>query len=271
MIRNFSILALVSIALAIAAPASAQCPPDVQLRAQRELDATDARIEQADQLVTGSDNLAAQTKLAEATRIQAQAKVEFAAGHCRIAIDLTLRARLRASEAIAIIRGLPDFGLPDPGRVLSQLERTRELLDRARDRIEECNNDRAHSMLRAALEMQDRADGAFAHERYLAALQLTVSARERAHRALRLCNLEENLHDSAEHALARTDEVIRRATDQARDKNAERTRQMLARAVEIQERAQAEFRAEHFEASLRLTLSARTIAYRVIRMSGGAS
>jgi hypothetical protein len=44
---------------------------------------------------------------------------------------------------------------------------------------------------------------------------------------------------------------------------------VLARAIETQERAYREFRAERHEASLRLTQSARTLAHRAIRLAGG--
>src|SRR5262249_57229176 len=111
-------------------------------------------------------------------------------------MDLKLRARARADSAISIIQGLPD-----PDRVVSQVERTRDLLDRARDRIEECDSDRAHSLLHVALDMQGRAEAAARDSRYLAALQLTLSARERGLRALRLCNVQDNLQDTAERAL----------------------------------------------------------------------
>ena len=52
------------------------------------------------------------------------------------------------------------YYLPDPDRVLSQVERTRELLERVRDRVEECNRDRAHALMRVAFTMQQRAEAA---------------------------------------------------------------------------------------------------------------
>src|SRR5262249_25303096 len=144
--------------------------------------------------------------------------------------------------------------------IRNQVERTREVIDRARDQIEECDNDRARAMLRAAAEMQARAEAAFGAERYLAALQLTTSARERALRALRLCNVEDNVREAADRALHRTDEILSRARDQVAEHGTDRARKLLARGVDLQARAQGEFRAEHFEASLRLTLLARRFA-----------
>jgi hypothetical protein len=242
-------------------------------RVRTALERTDERIALAQSLVSGSNNTQAQLEVDAAVTLQAQARTTFnqalaASGDVRLrllqqTVDLTLRARGHADKAISLIQGLPD-----PERVLSQVERTRELLDRARERIESCDSDRAHALLRAALDMQARAELAGRESRYLAALQLTLSARERGLRALRLCNVEENLQDAAERALRRTDEVVARAheiIDNAQGRGGE----VLRRAERVQGEAQVQFRAGHFEASLRMTESARTLAYRAIRLSNG--
>jgi len=253
-------LSLAMLALPVCGmPAMAQTRDDVQIALER----TDDLIARAQEVVAGTDNPQAQDELAFAVRIQADARADFTGGRFAIALDLTFKARLHADRAIALVKGLPD-----PDRVLVQLERTRELLDRARERIEECNVDRARALLRAAVEMQDRAEASAREGRYLAALQLTLSARERAHRALRMCNLDENLNESAERALSRTDELIARAREAVREHGADDARRALDRAVELETEAWSQFRAEHFEASLRLTQSARTFAHRAIRLAG---
>jgi hypothetical protein len=258
-------LTLVTFVLGLAAaPASAQCPDDIRSNVQRELEITDARIEQAETVVSTTDHREARSDLALAIEIQARARVELAAGRCALALDLTRRARARASHAISLVRGLPD---PDQVRV--QLDRTSDVLERARDRVEECSETRARSLLHAAAEMQLRAETAFRSEppRLLAALQLTISARERAQRALRLCNVEDGVREGAERALRRTEDVLERARDRVARSAWERARQALQQAIEIQGRAQEEFRAGRFEASLRLTQQARAFAFRAIRMS----
>ncbi|MEK7330769.1 MAG: hypothetical protein AAB290_05910 [Candidatus Eisenbacteria bacterium] len=257
-LRSIAALAVVALA-AIGGPVAAQTRDDVLIAIER----TDDVIARARDVVSGSDNQQAQDELGFAIRLQANARTEFAAAHYLLALDLTRRARLRADRAIALVTGLPD-----PDRVMAQLERTRELLDRARERIEECDLDRARAMLRAALEMQVRAEASWRDGRYLAALQLTMSARERALRALRLCNLEDNLRDAAERALMRTDELISRARDVVAEHDGDQARQALNRAVELQAEAWSQFRADHVEASLRLTQSARTFAHRAIRLAG---
>lgn len=268
---RFGFMALLAVlALAVVSPSvNAQTAEDVQ----RALERTDEKIAQAEMVLAGSDNAQAQTEVEAARALQAQARGTYdqgltASGEVQVrlfrqSLDLTLRARLRADRAISLIRGLPD-----PDRVLMQLERTRELLERARERIEECDVDRARALLRVAFEMQVRAEAAAKDGRYLAALQLTMSARERALRALRLCNREDNLRDAAERALTRTDELISRARDLVSEHDSDQARRALNRAIEVEAEAWAQFRAEHFEASLRLTLSARTFAHRAIRIAG---
>lgn len=254
-ISTLALLALVTGGV----PADAQTIDEVQVAIER----TDDLISRAQEIVAGSDNQQAVDELSFAVRLQADARAQFSAGRYLLALDLTRRARTRAERAIALVKGLPD-----PDRVLVQLERTRELLDRARERIEECNAERARSLLRAAFEMQGRAEVSAREGRYLAALQLTLSARERALRALRMCNLEDNLREAAERGLTRTDELISRVREVMQDRDNERARQALDRAIELQAEAWAQFRADHLEATLRLTQSARAFAHRALRIAG---
>lgn len=257
-------LALCGVLIALALPVAVFAQDPTGDRVQVALDLTDRRIEQAQVLAAGSDNERAEAEIAVAVDLQARAMEAYNASQLRVALDLTLNARRHADRAIALLKNLPD-----PDRVSVQLERTRELIDRARDRIEECNSDRARALLRVATEMQERAEAAARDGRYLAALQLTLSARERALRSLRLCNLEDNTHDAAERALRRTREVIDRAREVVAEHGNDAARNLLGRAIELQEQAEAQFRLEHFEASLRQTQSARAMAHRAVRLSQG--
>ena len=262
--RVSAMLLTLALCVSVALPADAQDLTADQVRL--EFSRTDERIGQAEMIVSGSGNEPGRVEIDAATGLQAQAKTEFAGRRPRLALALTLRARLRASRAISLVRGLPD-----PDRIRTQLERTREVIERARDHIEECNNDRARAGLREAFDIQVRAEDAFRNERFLAALQLTSSARDRGLRALRICNIREDLRESAERALRRTDEIIGWTRARPGERGSGRGRRALARAIELQDRAYGEFRGERFEAALRLTQTARAFAYRVARLSGGAT
>ena len=259
-------LRIVTLFLALLASVAGWSSVDAQTgvdEVQAQLLRTDQRIELAQTMLDGSDHAQAQAELDAAITLQAQARAELAAGRLRFALDLTLRARARADRAIAILRG------PSPDRVIAQLERTRELIDRARDRIEECDNDRARALLRVAVEMQSRAEAAAKENRYLAALQLTLSARERTMTALRLCKLEDDSEQASERALQRTDALIERARELVGDTGNEQARTLLGRAIELQNEAWAHFRGSRFDAAFRLTTSARSLAQRAIRLVKG--
>ena len=177
------LVALLAVLAALVAspPLYAQSGDDVQ----RALERTDEKISQAEMVLAGSDNAQAQAELDMAKALQAQARGAYdqgvlASGEVQLrlfrqSVDLTLRARVRADRAISLIRGLPD-----PDRVLMQLERTRELLERAVTASRNATSIARRALLRAAFEIQVRAEAAARDGRYLAALQLTMSARERA-------------------------------------------------------------------------------------------
>lgn len=251
--------AVLLIATVFAFPARAQDGSRVQLELQR----TDERIARATTIVTGSGNPRAEAALASANSLQASARTAFSSSQFAIALRATMDARLRADASIAMIQGQPD-----PERVQLQVERTRELLNRVRPRIDECSDDRARVMLQSAFEMQSRAEVALAEQRGLAALRLTMSARDRGWRALRLCHLQEDPGEGAERALHRTDERIDRAHELLADGAPPRAEAALRLAVDLQSRGWADFRAGKQESALRLTLSARDAANRAIQLVG---
>uniref|UniRef100_A0A832I451 DUF4398 domain-containing protein n=1 Tax=Eiseniibacteriota bacterium TaxID=2212470 RepID=A0A832I451_UNCEI len=259
-IRNLVACVLLAV-VAVALPAPAAAQESSRERVQFALDLTDRRIEQAEALAMGSDDARVRAELDRAVSLQADAKRAFQGSQLAFANRLTLEARGHADRAIAILKG------PDPDGVLAQLERTRDLLERARDRVEECEHTRARALMRTALDMQARADDAARDGRYLAALQLSIGARERARRALRMCNVEENLRDGAERALRRSDQVIQRAHETLDDGAPPAALDALGRAREFQDRATREFLAERWEVCLRLTQTARMFAHRAMRLA----
>ena len=266
-IRNRALPAILAIALGLgfSSPALAQLPPPPDpSRLQDAIDVTDRRIQQAQELLAGAPNQAAQAELDQAVTLQSLAKEAYAQSRYAAAARATFDARLHADRAIAILRGLPD-----PGRVRDQLDRTREILDRARDRLSHCDNSSARELLRIAIDMQGRAETSFGETRYLAALQLTMSARERALRALQLCNAGESLGESVASALQRTDDMLSRVHEHVDPSDHERARQLLANADNQQVRAKTEAQAGRSGVALRFTRMAREQAQRAERLVSG--
>jgi hypothetical protein len=258
--RVLSLLLLVGLVLPVTAPAQAALD-----RVRLEVDRTEHRIERARAVVGASGNAKVHAEIDRAAELQASARTALGQGRSRIALDLTLRARAAADRASAIINGLPD-----PERVVSQLNRTREMLDRARGQIEGCNRDRPRALLSAAADMQRRGEEAAHSGHHLAALQLTMGARERVLRALQLCNVGGDARDGAERALRTTDEAIQRARERVAADRFGAGHRPLSRAIAIQVRAKQEFQAQRLESSVRLTLSARALAIRAARVADRA-
>ena len=259
--RRLFLIALVALAPLPAVGRAQGVPPE---RGPAAIAETDRRIGLAEAVVSTSDDAQARGELALARDLQGRARSAAGSGRLFIGAQLTARARGHAERAILIGRGLPA-----PDRVVDELERTREMLDRAGPRIRECGDDRARAMLRAALEMQGRAEGAelAPRPRHLGALQLTMGARERGLRALRVCRMEENVQQAADHALGRTDEVLARARELLESgaggpATSPLARDALARATALQGDASRQFRDGHCESSLQLTLTARRLARR---------
>ena len=249
------------VSLTCTAPARAQDPG----RVQDELARTDMRIERVEMLFARNPIPEARPVIDHARLVQDRARSAFRASQYGIALRLTFEARDYADRAVSMLQGLPD-----PDRVRAQLERTRDIIERAREHIAQCEVERPRFLLQVASAMEQRAEDAARDERYLAALQLTMSARERALRALRLCNLEENARDTAERSLRRTDESISRAHEVVDRRGDERARESLARAEAFQSEARREFVAGRYDPCLRLTQSARSFAHRAIRLTGGS-
>lgn len=227
--------------------------------------ATDRRIEQAQELLSEHPDERGAAELSLAVDLQARAKAALAADELLLAGRLTRDARLRADRVIALVRGLPA-----PDRVEFQLERTRQVLERAREQLQGCEEPRARALLRVAVEMQARAEASYRESRYLAALQLTMSSRERGEKALRMCQAEESLQEAASRALRQTDDLLPRAREVVSASGSEPAALLLARAESGQASARREYEADRFASSLRMTQSARLQAQRAMRLASRA-
>jgi hypothetical protein len=246
--------------LLVLVPARSLAGDDTRSRAQEALDATKLRIGIAETFVAQSPELSAQKELSAALQEQARARSAFGSAQYLIAVSTTLGARDHADRAIAMVRSLPD-----PDHVQEQVERTRDLLERATERIDIRAHPEARATLQVAGKVQQRAEDAMAESRYLAALQLTTSARDRVAKLMRSCNLDESLSDSAARALRRTDLVLSRARESVGSESPPAVRDLLGRAHSTQAQAVTEARLERYESALRLTHGARSLARRAIR------
>jgi hypothetical protein len=96
-----------------------------------------------------------------------------------------------------------------------------------------------------------------------------MSARERALRALQLCNAGESLDETVASALQRTDDMLSRVHEHVDPSDHERARQLLANADNQQSRAKTEAQAGRSGLALRFTRMAREQAQRAERLVSG--
>ena len=177
------------------------------------------------------------------------------------------RTFLLALAALALIPAAGRAQGPVRERVRVAMEETALRLELAETVVANSDDAAVHREFDLARDLQERARSAEEAGRYLGALQLTMGARDRCLRALRLCRGEENVQQAAERALGRTDQLLARGRDRLEPggpgrRAAPRWRGAPLRAGMLQEDAWRQFRAGRFEASLRLTLAARRLAQR---------
>lgn len=252
--------AAVALAAALLCAGSVRAQEFDGARLVEALELTQQRIDSAAAVVPDKGDAPEIHELRLARDLQARARVAVGRGRPLIAHRATIEARMHAERAISISRGLPD-----PERVMIQLERTSELLERAGDLLSGCREPRASALLRTASGMQERATTAGDEGRFLAALQLTLSARQRVEKAMRLCNVVEDLGATVARGLSRTDQALESAKRAAADGAPPQARRDLRRAIELQREALSERDAQHLERALQLTQLARGIANRIAR------
>lgn len=267
--RRVRIIASLLVAGAVvlgAAPARAQPSPELRTRVDEAIRLTDSRIADAQSHLAGCQQADAVSNIQFALSLQGEAKQRFTSAtvdmDLRIALDLTGRARYRAENAMRLARCCLEHD-----RIVAQLEHTRGLIERARERAETCGNDQARALLRTAVDQQRQAEVALSEGRCLIGLQFSLSARDKSLRALRLCGFDDRIEDRVQQFLSQTDRRLERARSAVEGARSDRAQQALDMATELQSRAYGQYRESRFEASMRLSRSARDAADRAERLA----
>ena len=111
-------------------------------------------------------------RIDDATQIQTRARAELDRAHPETAIQLTMRSREMAKDALAAARRPIDREA-----VVSALQRTDEILERLRADLERKPDEAARAILDRARERQSEAKEAFVAGEFRKALALTRVAR----------------------------------------------------------------------------------------------
>jgi hypothetical protein len=158
-------------------------------------------------------------------------------------------------------------GNRDGERLRRELEKTDEVMSRARDIVRDAMSARGRQMLEAAQDVQRNAWQAFHGRRERLAFDLTMRARDEALRAIRFSESEfraveriRNLLDSTSDLVGEASAVVPQSGDQEAIRLFDAGRLQLTRAHEA-------FRDRRFRQALTLTLTSRDLLLRALRLA----
>lgn len=227
---------------------------------KKELEKTDRVIERAKEAVRESGNPKAQSLLEIAINLQTRAKEAFDQERIKLAGKLTLQAREKAFEAI----GLTKRNEENENLVLKAIERTDEIIAKAKEDALLSDSPRASSLLEVAIRNQERAKE-FYHERKLKmALKLTLEARELAQKSMELTDRKDKLERIAKNQLERTDRLIDKAGPIIKESGSLRAQELFDEGVNLQEKAWDLFRQNRFGLAIKGTQRARSFVLRAL-------
>ena len=157
--------------------------PDAD-RVGAAIERTDQVIERVSEKVAESDSERARAQLRAAIELQSRAKAQYAEENLGPALRFTRAAREHALKAARLAHGTDHTG----DRVEKALEYTDALIERGTPKILDSGNDRAVSLLEAAVRLQSAAKKQFEEGNKKMAARLTHQAREKLHLALRIAS-----------------------------------------------------------------------------------
>lgn len=252
------VIAAIGVLLIALAGASEVWAQSDLANARREYEITQNVIEKVRRLVEESGNRRAEEALRQAMEVQRQAGRELTSNGARAGKRLTLVARDYARRAAKLAGELSE----NKEFVFRQLERTREVLRRAREDLRGNDDPRVRDLMRTAQERQGQAETSYRERRFRVALRLTNLARELAHKSLDLSGPGPGTApEEVMRTLNKTDEALRRAAEDLRAAGSE----LLDEARGLQDRARMNLREGRLGLALKLTLAARDLAERARR------
>lgn len=189
---------------------------------------------------------------------QATAEGYLAKSRYGYALKFTLAAREHGKAAFAAIRGR--LGVE---RVSRELERTDALVEKTRARLAGVVSRRAAEVLNKAVELQRQARQALSNNRPLAALKLTLAARDLLLRAWE-SGRSDLTPELVEQALAENDALIKEWADEIRAGGDTPAAKLLEQGIKRQETARTLFSRKQFKPALAECHAARGLLKRAV-------
>jgi tetratricopeptide (TPR) repeat protein len=251
----WSIFIVTGILLFSTNAAGAQTKRDVE----RELEKTVTVIERAKEAVSESRNLKAENLLAMAVALQGRARENFYGKRYGMALGLTLNARKKAYEAI----GFTKKDEENENLVWKAIERTDQIIDRAKEVAGGQDKGRISSLLEMAGKNQQNAKELFREHRLKAALKLTLEAQERV---LNLAGRGRRSDRLAQKELEITDRLIEKASVVIQESRIEKAEQLLDQARDSQEKAWDMFNQKRFGKAAKGAQKAQDLTHEALRL-----
>jgi tetratricopeptide (TPR) repeat protein len=254
----WSLFLIIGIPLLLVPAAEAQ----TRVSVERELEKTDNVIERAKDAFRESRNPKAENLLEMAVSFQKEAKGQFHMIRYRLALDLTLKARKRAYEAI----GFTKKDEENENLVLKAIERTDQIISKAQDVTSGLNAPRVLSLLDMATGSQQKAKEFFREHRLKAALKLTLEAKDMANKVLGLVDKGVKLYQLTKRELEITDRLMDKASVIIQESQIPKAVQLLDQANDLQSKAQEMFAQNKFGQASKSTKKARDLAKKALEM-----
>ncbi len=156
--------------------------------------------------------------------------------------------------ALLILISLGVVFAQSPERVVSELRRTDEVIERAQLVVEPSGNEEAQTLLRSAIEIQNSAWEGYRGRRYRWALSRTLAARQRAWQAL---DMVVNNPERVRQEIERTAQLMQEAEPVVNRVDEQRVKDLWQMARSEQAAAEENFRAQRYRMALRFTITAR--------------
>lgn len=228
---------------------------------EKELDRTDRVIERAKEAAAESRNPKAENLLKLAMNLQGTAKEAFEGERFWLAAKLTLRAREKAFEAIGVTRRSEE----NENLVLKAIERTDQIIAKAKGKAFLADNQRAFSLLEIAIRNQQKAKEFYHEHKLKVALKLTLKARESAQKSIDLAEQKNKLERFAKKELEKTDKLIDKASPIVKENGNVRAQDLFDKGADRQEMAKDLFGQKRFNVAIKNTQKARDFILKALK------
>ena len=252
------LLIVVGIPLFLVNAAEAQIKENIE----RELEKTDAVIVRAKEAVWASRNPKAENLLKMAEILQNKARDNFHLLRYRLTLKLTLEARKKAYVAI----GFTKKDEENENLVLKAIERTDQIISRAKEVGNRLKNRRTSSLLEMAINNQQKAKEFFKEHKLKMALKFTLKARETAQKVLSLTNKGKRLDRLARKELEITDRFIEKASAIIPESQIQKADRLFNQARSLQEKAWDMFNQKRFAKAIKNSQKARELVQKALRL-----